>query len=92
VEQQYLPDALVDRVYYVPSDQGMEQQIGARLDRLREGRAEAKQRGGPRRAPAAQGATRGTNPMRIADGVMKSREEVKKKTAAKQKADAKDAG
>src|SRR4051794_24529633 len=88
VEQQYLPDALVDRVYYVPSDQGMEQQIGARLDRLRDARAEARQRGGPRRAPSAQGATRGESPMRIADGVMKSREDVKKKTAAKQKADA----
>jgi putative ATPase len=92
VEQQYLPDALVDRVYYVPSDQGMEQQIGARLDRLRDARVEAKARGGARRAPSAQGATRAASPMRIADGVMKSREEVKKKTAAKQKADATDAG
>jgi len=35
VDQQYLPDALVERVYYEPSDQGMETQIGERLARLR---------------------------------------------------------
>ena len=35
VEQQYLPDALVGKVYYGPSDQGMETQIGERLARLR---------------------------------------------------------
>ena len=38
VEQQYLPDALVGKVYYEPSDQGMETQIGERLQRLRAGR------------------------------------------------------
>jgi putative ATPase len=88
VEQQYLPDALVDRVYYVPSDQGWEVQIAARMERLREAREHARQNGGPRRAPS-QGATRAPNPMRVADGVMKSREEVKRKTADKQKKDAK---
>ena len=43
VEQQYLPDALVGRRYYEPSDQGLEGQIGQRLARLtgaRRGRAE----------------------------------------------------
>jgi len=35
VEQQYLPDALEGRRYYEPSDQGMERQIGERLERLR---------------------------------------------------------
>jgi len=39
VDQQYLPDELAGRRYYDPSDQGMEQQIAARLDRLREARA-----------------------------------------------------
>ena len=34
-EQQYLPDALAGRRYYVPSDQGMERQIAERLERLR---------------------------------------------------------
>jgi len=35
VEQQYLPDELVGKVYYEPTDQGMETQIGERLDRIR---------------------------------------------------------
>ena len=35
VDQQYLPDALAGHVYYEPSDQGLEQQIGERLARLR---------------------------------------------------------
>ncbi|MDZ4247407.1 MAG: replication-associated recombination protein A [Dehalococcoidia bacterium] len=34
-EQQYLPDALKDRVYYTPSDQGMEKDIAVRLNRWR---------------------------------------------------------
>jgi putative ATPase len=38
VDQQYLPDALVGRVYYEPSDQGMEIQIGERLRRLLDAR------------------------------------------------------
>ncbi len=40
VEQQYLPDELVGRVFYEPSDQGLEQQIGERLTRLRRARLE----------------------------------------------------
>jgi putative ATPase len=38
VEQQYLPDALADRRYYEPSDQGWEQRIRDRMDALLEGR------------------------------------------------------
>ena len=45
VEQQYLPDALAGRVFYEPSDQGLEIQIGERLERLRRQRLEAKQGG-----------------------------------------------
>ncbi len=44
VEQQYLPDLLRDRLYYVPSDQGMERLIGERLERLREARATGKRK------------------------------------------------
>jgi putative ATPase len=44
VDQQYLPDALAGKVYYEPSDQGMETQIGDRLQRLRRARLE-KRRG-----------------------------------------------
>jgi len=43
VDQQYLPDALAGRVFYEPSDQGLEIKIGERLQRLRRARLEAKQ-------------------------------------------------
>ncbi len=42
VEQQYLPDELAGRVFYEPSDQGMETQIGERIQRLRRQRLEAR--------------------------------------------------
>jgi putative ATPase len=38
VDQQYLPDALAGKVYYEPSDQGLEISIGERLTRLRRAR------------------------------------------------------
>ncbi|WP_426566837.1 replication-associated recombination protein A [Angustibacter sp. McL0619] len=34
-EQQYLPDSLVDREYYQPTDRGAEREISSRLERLR---------------------------------------------------------
>ena len=40
VDQQYLPDALAGRVFYEPSDQGLEIKIGERLQRLRRRRLE----------------------------------------------------
>ncbi|MEX0709689.1 MAG: replication-associated recombination protein A [Chloroflexota bacterium] len=43
VDQQYLPDALAGRVFYEPSDQGLEIKIGERLQRLRRQRLESKQ-------------------------------------------------
>jgi len=36
VEQQYLPDNLKGRRYYVPSDQGIEKRIKERLENLRD--------------------------------------------------------
>ncbi|HET7685438.1 MAG TPA: replication-associated recombination protein A [Candidatus Limnocylindria bacterium] len=42
VDQQYLPDELAGRVFYEPSDQGMEIQIGERLQRLRRARLGAR--------------------------------------------------
>ena len=42
VDQQYLPDELVGRVFYEPSNQGMEIQIGERLQRLRRQRLESR--------------------------------------------------
>jgi putative ATPase len=46
VDQQYLPDALAGRVFYEPSDQGLEQQIGERLQRIRRRRREQREAGG----------------------------------------------
>ena len=43
VEQQYLPDDLAGRVFYEPSEEGLEQKIGERLQRLRRLRLEARQ-------------------------------------------------
>ncbi len=42
VDQQYLPDELAGRVFYEPSDQGLEIQMGERLQRLRRQRLEAR--------------------------------------------------
>jgi putative ATPase len=44
VEQQYLPDDLVGRVFYEPSEEGLEQKIGERLQRLRRLRLEERRR------------------------------------------------
>ena len=40
VDQQYLPDALAGRVFYEPSEEGLELKIGERLQRLRRQRLE----------------------------------------------------
>jgi putative ATPase len=45
VAQQYLPDELADRRYYLPTDQGYEATIAARQASRAEGRAEAKKAG-----------------------------------------------
>ena len=42
VEQQYLPDAIVARRYFVPGDQGYETTIAARMAARVEARAAAK--------------------------------------------------
>ena len=42
VDQEYLPDALVGRVFYEPSEEGLELKIGERLQRLRRLRLEAR--------------------------------------------------
>src|SRR3989337_3363270 len=46
VAQQYLPDAVAERRYYVPSGEGLEARIGERLDRLPGGRGGRPARGG----------------------------------------------
>ena len=50
VEQQYLPDELVGRRYYLPTDQGYEATLTARQDARNEAREAAKQSGRPRKS------------------------------------------
>jgi putative ATPase len=50
VDQQYLPDRLLGKRYYEPSDQGLERQLGELMERRRERRA-ADGAGRPRRPP-----------------------------------------
>ena len=86
VEQQYLPDELVGRRYYLPTDQGYESTIAARMAARAEARAAAKTAGTtPReRTPKAEVA-RGAG-----DGLMKKREANRKKLAETEKRDAGD--
>ncbi|HXR26572.1 MAG TPA: replication-associated recombination protein A [Candidatus Baltobacteraceae bacterium] len=83
VEQQYLPDELTDRRYYVPSDQGLEKQIGERLERVRAGRAEARARRATRDPDEPD-----IDPMRVAAKVMPERDEQKRRIAGAQERDA----
>ncbi len=77
VEQQYLPDQLVGRRYYFPSDQGQEANIAART----EGRARARE-GKPRRKQRAD------LPMASMSDGLRPREDNRKKLAETQKRDA----
>jgi putative ATPase len=85
VAQQYLPDELAERNYYVPSDQGLEKQIGERLARLRGARAAAKGRLAARRTDEPE-----VDAMRVAGKVMPAREEQKRRIAGAQREDAGD--
>ncbi len=52
VEQQYLPDELAERRYYLPTDQGYERTIGERMAAREAARTDARSNGGkPRRNP-----------------------------------------
>ena len=81
VEQQYLPDKLVGRRYYVPSDQGAEARIGDWIEGLRQRRAE----GPPKRRPQAGPAVDG---MGVGGQVTRAREEARRELAQVEKADA----
>ncbi|MFL5757732.1 MAG: replication-associated recombination protein A [Chloroflexota bacterium] len=77
VEQQYLPDALVGRRYYVPGDQGYEATIAARMTAREEARREK-----PRRK------SRADSPMASMSDGTKANLESRKKLAETQKRDA----
>ncbi len=79
VEQQYLPDELVGRTYYVPNDQGHEITIAARMAARQEARQEK-----PRKK------SRSSPPMAGMSDALRPREESRRKLAETQKKDAAD--
>ena len=84
VEQQYLPDEIVARRYYLPTDAGYEATIAARMAARAEARAAAKAAGGtPRARTPAPEVTH-----HAGDGLMKTRETNRKKLAETEKRDA----
>jgi hypothetical protein len=80
VQQQYLPDELVDRRYYLPTDQGYEATIANRMDARSETRASARpKRSALPKPDVAKGA---------GGQLMRTREENRKKLAETEKKDA----
>ncbi|HET7027878.1 MAG TPA: replication-associated recombination protein A [Candidatus Limnocylindrales bacterium] len=84
VEQQYLPDELVERRYYLPTDQGYESTITERMARRAAARSAARSAGKAPRDPFPKPDTSGGS----SDRVMKAREENRKKLAETEKQDA----
>ncbi|MDO8484659.1 MAG: replication-associated recombination protein A [Candidatus Limnocylindrales bacterium] len=84
VEQQHLPDAIVARRYYLPTDQGYESTIAARMASRAEARAAAKAAGGTPRSkiPGPEVKPHG------GQSLMKTRESNRKKLADTEKRDA----
>jgi len=86
VEQQYLPDELADRQYYLPTDQGYEATIAARHAARAQGRASSKAAGRtPRNPHPVPDASH-----HAGDGLLKTREANRKKLAEQEKRDARD--
>jgi len=80
VEQQYLPDDLKDRRYYLPTEQGYEATIASRMT----ARSAQRTAGKPRRSSAPKPEiARGAG-----DGLMRQRESNRKKLAETEKRDA----
>ncbi len=85
VEQAYLPEALEDRRYYRPTEQGYEATIAARMQAREDARAEAKSAGGPRKRKETGPAV---DSMRAGAGMMRTRETNRKALAETEKKDA----
>jgi putative ATPase len=81
VDQQYLPDELVDRSYYLPADQGYESTIAARQASRAEGRAAAKAAGKTPRNPNPTPEVGKSDQMRTREGNRKKLAETEKKDA-----------
>ena len=82
-DQQYLPDALRDRRYYFPSDQGHERVIGERMAE----RQVARDSGPPKRRRPAGPAV---DPMGVAGQVTRARDEARRSLSETEKRDAGD--
>jgi len=81
VDQQYLPDELVERRYYLPTDQGYEATIAGRQAARAEAREAARTAGRPRRNPNPA-------PQVGKSDTMRTRETNRKKLAETEKRDA----
>jgi putative ATPase len=84
VEQQYLPDELKDRRYYLPTDQGYEATLAARMAARGEARDAAKTAG---KTPRSRIPGPETTP-HSGEGLMRTREANRKKLAETEKRDA----
>jgi putative ATPase len=82
VDQQYLPDELVDRRYYLPTDQGYEATIAGRQAARKEARAAAKKAGRTPRNPHPTPDVGKSDPMRARETARKQLAETEKKDAS----------
>ena len=80
--QHYLPDELGERRYYLPTDQGYEATIGARMAARDEAREAAREAGRQRRKQRAN------PPIASMSDALRPREEARKRIAATQREDA----
>jgi putative ATPase len=85
IAQQYLPDELAERRYYVPNELGYERTIGERMAGQAEAREEARRRGRALKATTAGPAVDG---MKAAGAILRTREENRRKLAETEKRDA----
>jgi putative ATPase len=84
VDQQYLPNELIDRRYYLPTDQGYEATLAARMAARAEAREAVTKTGKTRRNPFP---TPEIN-ARAGDSILRTRETNRKKLAETEKRDA----
>jgi putative ATPase len=82
VEQQYLPDELADRRYYLPTDQGYEATIAGRQAARAEAREKAKQAGRAPRNPNPAPEVSRSDPMRARESNRKKLAETEKRDAS----------
>jgi putative ATPase len=84
VEQQYLPDGLSERRYYLPADQGYEATLSARMAARAEARAAARSEGRTRKrpGPAPDAGHQGGG------SILRTREESRRKLAQTERRDA----